>query len=133
MGHAHRPGESGNGGSDAGERSPGVDRLDGCQRRELCECGQEPGRMRIVLGILHDGIYRIKQPWYDDLNFIANQMVNDVTSLFRYDDSFGFNVRSFLNEMSGPRNLNFFTCSRAPFYDQTGALLKGESNDDPSL
>ena len=73
--------------------------------------------------------FAIPDPTVGDLNFIANQMVNDVTSLFRYDDSIGFNVSSFLNEMTITPKLKYFTFSRAPFYDETGALLKGESND----
>ena len=77
--------------------------------------------------------FAIPEPTYQNLNFITNQMVNDVTSLFRYDDSFGFNVRSFLNEMTINPDMKYFTFSRAPFYDESGALLKGESNDDVSL
>ena len=89
-----------------------------------------------VFVIDNEALYRLatnqfafQQPTLGNLNFIANQMVNDVTSLFRYDDSFGFNVSSFLNEMTITPNLKYFTFSRAPFYDETDALLKGESND----
>ena len=89
-----------------------------------------------VFVIDNEALYRLAtnqfanpEPTLGNLNFIANQMVNDVTSLFRYDDSIGFNVSSFLNEMTITPNLKYFTFSRAPFYDETGALLKGESND----
>ena len=55
--------------------------------------------------------FAIPDPTVGDLNFIANQMVNDVTSLFRYDDSIGFNVSSFLSEMTITPNLKYFTFS----------------------
>ena len=73
--------------------------------------------------------FAMNEPRLNNLIFVANQMVNDVTSLFRYDDSIGFNVSSFLNEMTITPHLKYLTFSRAPFYDETGALLKGESND----
>ena len=61
--------------------------------------------------------YQQNQPKYDDLNFICNQMINDVTSIFRYDDSYGFNVDIFLKEMVKYPNLKYFCSSRVPFCD----------------
>ena len=76
-------------------------------------------------------IYGIRQPKYDDLNFIANGVINDITSIFRYNDSYGFNVTSFLEGMVKIPRLKYFCLSKNPFYDEKDKLVMYESCDDP--
>ena len=61
--------------------------------------------------------------------FIANQMINDVTSIFRYNDSLGLNVDSFINKMIKFPKLKYLCTSKAPFYDDDGEILDDEKYD----
>eukprot|EP01084_Bolivina_argentea_P139808 245906_1 len=66
---------------------------------------------------LYHLVKRVK-PKYSDLNFLVNQIMADVSALFRYNDSCGFNLSSFLKTMVPYPNMKYFTTSRAPFYNK---------------
>eukprot|EP01083_Nonionella_stella_P043052 116184_1 len=74
--------------------------------------------------------FKVTQQGYEDINFIANQMVDDITSLFRFDDTYRFTMRSFLNEMVQFPKLKYFTTSRAPFYDKVNGEIEKYNKDD---
>ena len=82
---------------------------------------------------INKGIYKIKEPKYEDMNFTANGMINNITSIFRYNDSMRLNVDSFLNAMIKYPKLKYLCSSKAPFYDQDGKILNGEEYDNDML
>eukprot|EP01084_Bolivina_argentea_P302265 521714_1 len=63
---------------------------------------------------------------FTEMNFIANQMINDVSSIFRYNDSMGFNVSYFMKSMIKYPKFKYFLMSKFPFYDQNGNICKGD-------
>ena len=75
-------------------------------------------------------VYKRIDPTYEYLNFIANELIHGVTSLFRYNDSVGFNVNTFLAEMIKLPNLKYLSSALAPFYDKEGKILESEKYDD---
>ena len=79
---------------------------------------------------ISENIYKKENPKLSDLNFVCDSMINDITSIFRFDDSYGFNVNSFLYEMVKYPKLKYFCPSRVPFYDENDELLDNEKYED---
>lgn len=86
---------------------------------------------------IHQNIYKGDFPgfcgYYEGMNLIAGRMINEVTSIFRCNDSLGLNVDSFLNEMIKSPKLKYLCSSKAPFYHKNGKILDEEKYDNNLL